>query len=253
MSAISSFASAFRGGQMPRPVRCSITPLADDVPSNEQAGAATRIFQYFPESIQDSRQVDYQAKPIPGLSHPLYQWTTGGGREISFVSIFTRDRILTDQEKLSLQLSTISQTPGLATGFAMGGINVNTPSPVDLRNVDIPSAISWLRSYTYPEYGSSGQNQYSRPRPPRRLILTLPGMRINQGTPELCDDDMRAVMTQCDVTHEGFFNDGTPRISRVNLAFTEIIQYSNGVTPVGASGLRSIGLAGYRLTAPKAR
>jgi len=238
MSAISSFATAFRGGNSDRPVRAILTPLEEDA-SPDRAAAAARVFQYFPESLQDTRGVDYQAKQIPGLSHPLYQWTTGGAREISFTAIFTRDRALTSQEKAAaLSASTVARVGGSTARYGIS----------DMRNVDIPSAISWLRSYTYPEFAINGQNQYSRPRPPRRLVLTLPGLRINQGTPELNDDDVRCIMTQCEVTYEGFFADGTPRIARVGLAFAEIIQYNNGVTPVSAQGLRGVGISGYNLT-----
>jgi len=240
MSAISSFASAFRGGQMPLPSRMLLTPFQEDLPPGESATAQARIFQYFPDTINDARQTAYQEKPIPGMSHPLYQWTSGGSREISFMAIFTRDRALTDDEKNAQLLSTVT---GGSRAFGV----------IDMRNVDIPSAIGWLRSYTYPEYGTSGKNKYERPRPPRRLILTLPGLRINQGMPELPDDEIRCIMVQCDVSYEGFFNDGTPRIARVTLAFAETIQYHGGVTPVGAKGMRSVALQGYRLNKSKGR
>lgn len=227
MSAFSSLASVIRGGVVPKAARCYLSPLPEDVIDPDQPDLNVRSFQYYPETIQDTRGINYQSKEIPGLSHPLYQWTWGGARQISFVAVLSRDRALRNGE-----LDQILQ----------GGARA------DDRNVDIPSAIGWLRSYTYPEYEVDGQKGFKRPRPPRRIVLTLPGLRLNQGSSATHADDMNCIMTQCEVEYPSFFNDGTPRLARVQLAFDEIIQYGQRINPVSAAPMREQGLLGYNIT-----
>src|SRR3990172_6961093 len=81
--------------------------------------------QYFPESLSDSRAVNYETKEIPGGSHPLYQWVAGGERQLSFTAVFTQEIRLTKVSPL--------------TGFFL--------SP-EKHSADIKSAIAWLRHFT---------------------------------------------------------------------------------------------------------
>jgi hypothetical protein len=49
-------------------------------------------FQYNPENISDSKTTDYATIKIPGLSHPRYQYVSGGARQINFkISLFMKD------------------------------------------------------------------------------------------------------------------------------------------------------------------
>lgn len=231
MSAITSLNSVYRGGNVPKPVRGYITPMDAD---GTLVKDLLRSFQYFPETIQDTKANNWQAKEIPGLSHPLYQWTAGGAREVSFTAVFTRDRANTSAEKANI---------------AKHQINTND----DQRNVDIPSAISWLRSFKYPNYGytDAAATRRVRPQPPQKLVLTLPGVRLNNGTHQLCPSEMFAIMQTCDVSYEGFFSDGTPRLVRVQLVFAEIIQIGRGVYPHSAHQLRFAARTGYKDPNPR--
>lgn len=47
----------------------------------------TRSFQYYPETISDSRGVSYSSRDVLGGSHPIYQWTHGSERTISFSAV----------------------------------------------------------------------------------------------------------------------------------------------------------------------
>jgi hypothetical protein len=253
MSAFTTLSKAVRSGLAPRSARAFIIPL-NSYKADEAIYAQQRSFQYFPSTIEDSKASNYQAKIIPGLSHPLYQWTSGGARTISFEAVFTRDRTYTDSESQAIDFGVVSATEK-AVGFSIGKSS-------DDRNVDIPSAIAWLRSFMLPQYatgsadgksapGVDAQGTYSptpsRPHPPSKLILGLPGVRINWGVPELAGDEMYCIMTGCGVNYSGFFHDGTPRIAKVALAFAEIIQVNGTIKVQDGGVLRRIGTSGYGL------
>jgi hypothetical protein len=66
-------------------------PSAQSVEGDGGAGDPRRRLQYFPETLTDSKAVNYQVKDIPGGSLPLYQWVSSGAREISFTAVWTTD------------------------------------------------------------------------------------------------------------------------------------------------------------------
>lgn len=234
----------------PKPARAYIIPLnifkGDDPMTGDQ-----RSFQYFPASVADGQATNYQTKIIPGLSHPLYQWTSGGARAISFEAVFTRDRTYTSAEQDAIDSDSNAfqdaRRGGVVSGYKIKAIASND----DPRNVDIPSAVGWLRSFLLPEYSKDGQGTFSgtpeRPRPPQKLILGLPGMRINWGIPDLPASEMYCIMTACEVSYEGFFHDGTPRMAKVGLSFAEIIQVGGRITVHDGGTKRAIAMGGYTL------
>jgi len=141
----------------------------------------------------------------------------------------------------------------VASGRDLQGAGANEISdPKATRDVDIPSAVAWLRSFLDPEYtadGGSKKHQVpGRPFPPRKMILGFPGVRINWGVPSLPPTEMYCIMTQCEVTYDGFFGDGTPRMARVDLAFAEIIQIKGQIVVHDAADRRYVGENGYVLT-----
>lgn len=239
MSAVNSLVSVLRGGLNERSVRAYVIPL--DSKTDEQLTGDRRSFQYYPKTISDQKATNYQTKVIPGLSHPLYQWTSGGPRTISFQAIFTRDRTYSDSEKASI---TKNKT---FTADAQPSLSLGKELKDEARSVDIPSAIAYFRSYLDPEYSLGNQQLTTPPRPypPRKLILGLPGLRINWGVPELNQDEVYCIMTQCDVNYDGFFADGSPRFARVDFAFAEIIQIAGSIKVQDADNRRRFGTAGY--------
>ena len=249
MSAFTTIARAFRGGMAPKPARAYLIPL-DGFKSDELRLGDQRSFQYFPATVADSQATNYQTKVIPGLSHPLYQWTSGGARIIAFEAIFTRDRTYTSAERESINVG--DQKAALGSVFGPGPVlSLGIAANDDPRNVDIPSAVAWLRSFLLPEYSTDGRGTFSvtpqRPRPPPKLILGLPGMRVNWGVPTLPSSEVYVIMTGCEVTYEGFFHDGTPRMAKVALAFAEIIQVGGRISVHDGSTKRGAGLGGYTL------
>jgi hypothetical protein len=257
-NAINSFTSALRLGQAPKAARAYIIPL-DIHNSDNVIKDDARTFQYFPESIQDSKATNYQTKVIPGLSHPLYQWTSSGARTIAFQAVYTRDRGLTASERKAVKITrqetktfASSAKAAISSLGSMVSAATGIATNVDPRNVDIPSAVAFLRSFLDPEYSSDGRGVKGpipdRPYPPRKLILGLPGVRMNWGVPSLPPSEMYCIMTQCEVNYDGFFGDGTPRMARVDLSFSEIIQIAGEIKVQDAANRRAVGQTGYTLT-----
>jgi len=189
-----------------------------------------RSFQYFPDTISDSKVNNYQAKEIPGLSHPLYQWTAGGPRELGFTAVFSAD--LPPQDPKGPRQAELTQ-----------------------RSVDVDAAIAWIQSYQYPEYsafGDGGANGNIRPKPPRKMLLTLPNVAINFGRPSGMPDEIRCILLSAEVSREAFFPSGATRIAKVELTFAEIIQLNGTVKPHDAFALRQVALQKYTLGADEA-
>ena len=179
----------------------------NDLGSSPGIGTRGAIaFQYWPESVQDSRPSEWGSRNIPGGSHPLKQWTNGGDRTVSFTAIFTTDTDPGDEF--------FEGWLGLSPYESVGDIPLNGLE-LGTRDVDLRAVVSWLRWYTYPYYDSGGV-AYE----PAKCLLVMPQTKLgHDGT-----DYIVAVMTTCDVTYEEWFPSGFPRIIEVNLEFSESVQ-----------------------------
>jgi hypothetical protein len=174
-------------------------------------------FQYFPESLSDSKATNWQAKDVPGASLPMYQWVNSGERSISFTAVFASD---VDPFPVGGPA-----TPSQAEAASFK--NRLRTNGVAHNNVDVRSAVAWLRRFMLPTYSQS----QSATLPPPKLILYLPnsGIGIAGGETALGVDQMLCVMTQCEVSWEKFFPSGNARVASVNLGFSQIPQYQNAV------------------------
>lgn len=193
-----------------RTTACYITPLNPITDSPETA--KIRSFQYFPETLEDNRESNWEAKPIPGGSLPLYQWSTGGARTVSFRAVFTSDVDFAYVTKDRLQ--------------AMGVMS---------RNVDVNSAVLWLRSFQMPSYGSASQVGMPLTRAPRKLLLTVPNTGIGWGAGQnvglgIDEDTLLCVMTECSVSWEAFWPSGRARIASVQVGLTQVAQMAGRVS-----------------------
>lgn len=164
--------------------------------------------QYWPESISDSRGSEWSPRNIPGGSHPIYQWTHGGERRISFTAVFSTDTAPPDE--------TSGRDDPYADISRLAGIRKGT------RDMDIRAAVNWLRYFTYPRYGTGAD---LRAYEPPKCILVMPNMGMGHDG----SDYIVAVMNQCDVTYEACFPNGVPRLCEVSLEFSETVQYGNRV------------------------
>jgi hypothetical protein len=180
-----------------------------------------RRFQYFPETIADSKAINYAAKDVPGGSLPLYQWVNSGARTISFTAVFTTDVDFVGQASDAAQA--IGNTRERLKGSGLEGDNVY-----------IPGAIAWLRRYMLPTYSEelTGVGTPEVKAPPVLLLVFPKNMRISRagGTTVVANADaLPCIMQTCDVTYEQFFPSGLPRIATVSLAFAEVAQIGRSV------------------------
>lgn len=166
-------------------------------------------FQFWPESIQDSIEVGWQFKEIPGASHALAQWASNGGRTISFeVRLHRFMKPVGDRTVFEVILDPLGLT-------APGNQYLKDMRP---HNVDLETEIRYLRAFCYPSYGTLEKSTVSYP--PPVALLCIPGVNLN----ETGSDTIMAVMTGCDVTYNLLFANGRPRNATVALTFKQIVQ-----------------------------
>ena len=192
----------------PRLAKCFLQPLdmkdGERPPWAPKGGSTAVAFQYWPESLQDSRASEWNPMNIPGGSHPIYQWTHGGERNLSLTAVFTTD---TDPGAEAL----LNKDPYReARSAPLNGLVLGE------RDVDLTSVVSWLRWFTYPAYEADSNKVYE----PAKCLLVMPNTRLAHNG----QDYITCVMTQCDVTYQAWFVNGFPRIIEVSLAFAEVVQ-----------------------------
>jgi hypothetical protein len=228
MPGLASLASALTQKLSPKNRGAFLIELDRDT---DKPKASVKL-QYFPESLADSKTINYQQKEVPGGSLPLYQWISSGERTISFTAVFSTDVDL---------LAGVSTTEENADGRAVGAIwnRLKTQGAAG-RNPDIRSAVAWLRQYLFPTY--SEDRTYA----PAHLSLFIPGSGIGAagGNTTLASgpDSMPCVMTQCEVSYDSFFPSGLPRIASVQLAFAQIAQAGGQVVfPRRSDGMVAYG------------
>lgn len=182
-------------------------------------GIGAVAFQYWPESVQDSRSSEWNPRNIPGGSHPLYQWTHGGERRLSFTSVF-----MTDTAPDEFVLEWLAATTDLTFGDSsrspyseMDNLGLLAGLELGKRDVDLRAVVAWLRWFTYPHYGAGDD---VRAYEPAKCLLVLPNTKLGYNG----SDYIVCVMTQCDVTYEAWFPSGFPRIIEVSLEFAEVVQ-----------------------------
>lgn len=196
---------------------------ATDTPVGASEPGRNRILhlQYFPETLSDTKAVNWTQKEIPGGSLPLYQWVSSGERLVSFTAYFSCDVDL-------LAAGEAGARDLLRRLRALGN--------EDWRSVDIRSAVAWLRRFLLPTYGGANDTGGELTFAPRKLRLSVPGSGIgvaggvaSSGGAVIDPDSVTCVMTQCDVTYEGFFPSGLPRLASVALAFAQVAQLAGQV------------------------
>lgn len=205
------------------------------VGGNPSADDEIFVLQYWPESLEDSYNVEWAQKQTPGGSHPLLQWVGGSGRDISFQAVFTSE---VDQG-FDTRLNTFRG--GLPNPVA----TALTPSA--RYTVDIRGAVNRVRSYMLPEYGgkTSGPNINSIAAAPKKLYLVMQGSRMGGNK-----DYILCVLRSAPITYEAWFPNGTPRIVVVSLTFSEIVQTRGGD---GSSSIQFIGRSSFEQDAKNYR
>lgn len=231
MTGLLSLSKALTSGIGERKAECAILELDDQ---DKPTGNDYLAFQYFPETIQDTKAVNYAHKEIPGGSLPLYQWVSGGERVISFQAVFSAD------------VDILSDPKAFQTLVTKGYVR---------RNVDIRTALLWLRRFQMPRYGTVQQLGVPLTQAPRKLVLRIQNSGIGLTGGEvstavtsnsaqaviskagdsgselgLLTDSLIAIMMQCQVQYESFFPSGLPRLAVVQLSFAQTAQVAGAVS-----------------------
>jgi len=209
MSLFSSLSAIF--GSEETPVRAGMAFW--DTSKGEEFEDGFQAFQYFPEKITDSRSAEYASKTVPGGSHPIYTFISGGERSISFDAIFT------NENKINSGLSFKEQP----------------------YSIDIPQALRWLRTATYPTITNGGISKA-----PPLVVVYFPNSGIGgseamdgdsgvssnvgwnvsvpMGSDSVTGSKIIGIMSSANITYEAFHRDGTPRIVTVSIEIKEVVQ-----------------------------
>jgi hypothetical protein len=227
---------------------------SQDVTSGLQPNAALSskelqdvfVFQFWPQQVTDRYQVNYATKSIPGASHPLYQWTGGGGRTISFDAQFVTELAedtsgTTTQVGFNARIQADTGVLGGAAVTAVGNAITAGLLPSSRYIVDVAAALASLQRYLYGTYPSTGTGTAGLIQPPRKLVLVLPGTSLGRSK---ANDGILCILKSADVTMESFFPSGEIRSATVSLEFAEIIQRTVGqgtkITYIGAEKYSSL-------------
>lgn len=181
---------------------------ATDLPSGKLF-----VFQYFPETIEDSKEVNIPTKDIPGGSLPLYQWISSGARLINFTATFSCD----------IDLLVRGSTKADEIWAALDGYR--------RRNVDIRVVMAYLRHLQMPQYLIEGA---SLTLPAPKLFLTIPNSGIGLiggvgGSLSLIPDSIVCLLLTSNFTIMSYFPSGLPRVMEAALSFAQIAQLGGTV------------------------
>lgn len=183
------------------------------------------VFQFWPQQLQDNYTPNYVSKNIPGASHPLYQWTSGNGRDISFTATFVtelNENAGLDAFKESDFRSRIANQAASNASFVAAGASNAVGAlllPSARYTVNVAAALAALQRYLYPTYLQEGVVV-----PPKKLVLVLPGTKLGRDE----GDSVLCILRSAGVTHEAYFPSGEIRAATVALRFSEIIQHTTG-------------------------
>ena len=227
-------------------VQNPITRAANGGIQPRQVNNDVFIFQFWPSQITDNYTPNYATKSIPGGSHPLYQWVSGNGREISFTANFVtelREDVYNPNLTQDFNERIASQAAGSIVGESAGGINPLgslTPAllPSSRYKVNVAAALAALQQYLYPTY-EDGVNEVGVTKPPKKLVLVLPGTKLGRGD---AADGILCILKAANVTMESFFPSGELRAATVALTFAEVVQMT---TAGGGSQIKYIGAEAY--------
>jgi len=190
-------------------------------------------FQYWPQSLSDDYQVEYAEHAIPGGSHPLYQWVGGRGRTLSFEAIFTAE--INTNRNFTNAFGAGGGPAGATTN--VGNSIANSLSPSSIYTVDVAAALSRIRAWMMPKYGSGGR--LGETDPPNILTLVFPKTKL--GGSGALSDSVSVILRSAPITYESWFPDGTPRVATVALTFNEIVQTPSGSGQESTTKVQFIG------------
>jgi len=158
----------------------SETSLLDQF--NTSGGNKPLFFQFFPETITDDRQVDFNEQTLPFLTNPIPTFVSASPRTVAF----------------SLQFAQELWIPS--------GSGDKNQMQWTKHNFNVGLAVQAIRSLAYPLSGIV----------PQPLLLTLPGTQIG-----IDGDSIYCLLKGYSTSYDAFFPDGQPRIASMSLTLQE--------------------------------
>lgn len=144
------------------------------------------FFQFFPETVSDSKAVNFGEISIIGVPNPIPTILSATPRIVSFEAHFARERWNRGKQLIKW----------------------------DKHNFDVGMSLQVLRSFCY-----SFAEKVPFPQP---LMLNLPGTRIGiDKSNEVAGDSIFCILKNYSATRKSFFPDGTIRTATVSLEFQE--------------------------------
>ena len=210
----------------PQSVYLFPAPLNNSATKGKPSPSDVLHLQYWPQSLQDDYQPNYAEHQIPGGSHPLYQWVNGGGRTLTFQSVFTSE--------LNITRGSVG-----AVGNILGPIasvsSVLTPSS-QFTN-DVAGALSRIRSFMLADYPRGGQQGITTP--PQILTLTFPGTKLAGNS-----DSVNVILRAAPITIEAWYPNGEIRVATVDFTFNEVVQSPASRSSLGGGSGSSVKFIG---------
>lgn len=136
----------------------------------DQTVKAKALFELNPSSWRESKVSNWVGHSIPGQSDPVFQWTSGGARSITFEALITKDssHFLEKNDSGSLLgelagkalnvvgsiASSIAGVDLLAAGSSLASIFGAAPGEGE--ELSIAGYLDYYRSLNYPEYAAGG-------------------------------------------------------------------------------------------------
>lgn len=178
-------------------------------PRTEELLKPSLRLQYYPDTITDSKQVNYQTREVPGASLPLYQFINGGERLISFTVHLAADLDVDSSDLDALDSKGLSR-----------------------RNSHILASLIFLRSCMHPFYEGTGSDTLTYP-PPKVLLKFTGEERLDllggvaSNSPQ--DGAIITHLVSADIEFSAFFPSGRPRRVDVSVSFAQEAGYQDTV------------------------
>lgn len=175
-------------------------------------------FQFYPETLSDSIEINYTSKSAPGTSASLMEWSNNGGRTLTFEARFIREmEVQAVQDKVTIVpiAKAMPDSPMVGSPY---------------RNWGIQKVLHYLRAYCLPTYESDGG--WTKVNPPPVAMITMPGVHLGGGGENGGEEVFIGVMTTCDVVYNKIMPGlatksgvkSTIKDVTVSLAFKEVAQ-----------------------------
>jgi hypothetical protein len=152
------------------------------------------FFQFFPESISDSRTVNIGEVSMPLMPNPLPGLVSSSARIVSFEVVFAQEK--------------------------WAGEGGNDSFTWDKHNFNVGVALQALRSFCYPMGAFTPL--------PQPLMLNLPGTRIGIDVGKTRGDTIFCILKDYNAIRKSFFPDGSIRVASVQLSFQEFSVIGSG-------------------------